>query len=213
MYNDSHLDYPSDMPLAVLSTPKETHKAPRAYTLQEYLRREEDSKELHEYYNGIITKLPMARGPHNDITANITAALKFTLRQKDKTYYVRGGQQLIYLPKLNFGLYPDALVVCDTPQYFDKNEVLLINPILIVEVLSKSTKKYDRTEKFEEYRTLDSFREYVLVDQKRCHIQIRYRETPDTWRYTDITDMESTVFLKSLDCSISVADIYENVKV
>lgn len=155
----------------------------------------------------------MARGSHNDITTNITAALKLTLRQKNKTYYIRGGQQLIYLPKLNFGLYPDALVVCDTPQYFDKNEVLLINPILIVQVLSKSTKKYDRTEKFEEYRTLDCFKEYVLVDQKKCHIQIRYRETPDTWRYTDITDMESTVFLKSLDCSISVADIYENVKV
>jgi Uma2 family endonuclease len=213
MYNDTHLDYPSDMPLAVLSTPKETYKEPRTYTLQEYLRREEDSKELHEYYNGIITKLPMARGPHNDITANITAALKFTLRQKGKTYFVRCGQQVVYLPKLNFGLYPDALVVTDSPQYFDKNEVLLINPILIVEVLSKSTKKYDRTEKFEEYRTLDSFREYVLIDQKRCHIQIRYRETPDTWRYTDVTDMSSTIHLKSLGCSISVADIYENVKV
>jgi Uma2 family endonuclease len=213
MYNDTHFDYPSDMPLAVLSTPKETYKEPRNYTLQEYLRREEDSKELHEYYNGIITKLPMARGPHNDITANITAALKYTLRQNEKTYYVRCGQQLVYLPKLNFGLYPDALVVSDTPQYFDKNEVLLINPILIVEVLSKSTKKYDRTEKFEEYRTLDSFQEYVLIDQKRCHIQIRYRETPDTWRYTDITDKASSIFLKSLGCSILVADIYENVKV
>jgi Uma2 family endonuclease len=213
MYNDTHLDYPSDMPLAVLTSPNETYKEPRTYTLQEYLRREEDSKELHEYYNGIITKLPMARGPHNDITANITAALKFTLRQNQKTYFVRCGQQLVYLPKLNFGLYPDALVVSETPQYFDKNEVLLINPILIVEVLSKSTKKYDRTEKFEEYRTLDSFREYVLIDQKRCHIQIRYRETPDTWRYTDITDMSSSIFLKSLGCSILVADIYENVKV
>ncbi len=213
MYNDSHLDYPSDMPLAVLSTPKEVQKEPRLYTLQEYLHREEDSKELNEYYNGIITKLPMARGPHNTITANFSAELKIAGRKNKKNYWVMTGQQLVYLPKLNFGLYPDALVVSETPQYFDKNEVLLINPILIVEVLSKSTKKYDRTEKFEEYRTLDSFREYVLVDQKRCHIQIRYRETPDTWRYTDITDMESTVYLKSLDCTISVADIYENVKV
>jgi Uma2 family endonuclease len=214
MYNDdTPIDYATDMPLAVLSPPKVIEKEPRTYTLAEYLRREEDSKELHEYYNGIITKLPMARGPHNDITVNISAALKFALRQTGKTYFVRGGQQLVYLPKLNYGLYPDALVVSETPQYFDKNEVLLINPLLIIEVLSKGTKKYDRTEKFAEYRTLDSFREYVLIDQKRCHIEIRYRETPDTWRYTEVTDVTTSIVLKSIGCSIAVADIYDNIKV
>ena len=213
MYNDTHLDFPTDLPLAVLEPQKEAAKEPRTYTLAEYLRREEDSKELHEYYNGTIIKLPMARGPHNTITANISAEIKIAGKANKKNYWVMTGQQLVYIPKLNLGLYPDALVVSETPQYFDKNEVLLTNPILIVEVLSKSTKKYDRSEKFEEYRTLDSFREYVLIDQKRCHIQLRYRETPDTWRYTEITDMTGSIFLKSLGCSILVADIYENVKV
>lgn len=213
MFNDTTLDFPTDLPLAVLEPTHETPKEPRLYTLTEYLQREENSTELHEYYNGIIIKLPMARGPHNDITANISAALKYTLKKTDKTYFVRNGQQLVYLPKLNFGLYPDALVVSETPQYFDKNEVLLINPLLIVEVLSKSTKKYDRTEKFDEYRTLDSFKEYILIDQKRCHIEIRYREAPDTWRYTEVTDKQGSIFLKSLNCSILVADIYDNVNV
>ncbi len=211
MYNDTTLDYLIEMPLAVLESAQETPKMPRTYTLKEYLQREKDSSELHEYYNGIITKLPMAKGPHNDITVNISSALKYTLRNTTKKYYVRGGQQLVYLPKLNFGLYPDTLVVSETPQYFDKNEVLLINPLLIVEVLSKGTKKYDRTEKFDEYRTLDSFKEYVLIDPKRCHIEIRYRETPDTWRYTDVTDMNASIFLKSLNCSILVSEIYENI--
>ena len=155
----------------------------------------------------------MARGPHNTITANVSAEIKIAGRATKKNYWVMTGQQLVYLPKLNFGLYPDVLVVSDTPQYFDKNEVLLINPILIVEVLSKSTKKYDRTEKFDEYRTLDTFKEYVLIDQKKCHIEVRYRETPNTWRYTVVTDMGGSLFLESLGCSISVADIYENVKV
>jgi Uma2 family endonuclease len=214
MYNDdSTLDFTTDMPLAVLDPVRESPKMPRLYTLTEYLRREEDSAELHEYYDGIITKLPMARGPHNDITVNVSTSLKYKLKETGKTYFVRGGQQLVYLPKLNFGLYPDALVVSETPQYFDKNEVLLINPILIVEVLSKSTKKYDRTEKFDEYRTLDSFREYVLIDQKRCHIELRYRETPDTWRYSEVTDMQGSIALKSLGLSIAVADIYDNIKV
>jgi Uma2 family endonuclease len=211
MYNETTLDFAPEMPLAVLESVQESPKAPRLYTLKEYLRREEDSTELHEYYDGIITKLPMARGPHNDIVFNIGTALKYTLKKTKKTYYIRGGQQLVYLPTLNFGLYPDALVVSENPQYFDKNEVLLINPMLIVEVLSKSTKKYDRTEKFHEYRTLNSFKEYVLIDQKRCHIEIRYRETPDTWRYTEVTDMQGSIFLKSLNCSILVADIYDNI--
>lgn len=216
MFNDTTLDFPTDLPLAVLEPAKETPKEPRLYTLTEYLQREKDSTELHEYYNGIITKLPMARIPHNIITANMTAELKIaakTARTTNKHYWIMNGQQLVYLPKLNFGLYPDVLVVSEKPQSFDKNEVLLVNPLLIVEVLSKSTKKYDRTEKFDEYRTLDSFREYVLIDQKRCHIEVRYRETPDTWRYTEITDINGSIFLKSLNCSILVADIYDNINV
>ena len=215
MYNETTLDFATDMPLAVLDPIQESPKEPRLYTLMEYLRREEDSKELHEYYNGIITKLPMARVPHNLITANMTTELTMAAkaaRVTNKKYSVMTGQQLVYLPKLNFALYPDVLVVSETPECFDKNEVLLINPLLIAEVLSKSTKKYDRTEKFDEYRTLDSFREYVLIDQKRCHIEIRYRETPDTWRYTEVTDMQGSIFLKSLNCSILVADIYDNIK-
>jgi Uma2 family endonuclease len=214
MYNETTLDFPIEMPLAVLESVQESPKLPRLYTLKEYLRREEDSKELHEYYDGIITKLPMARGPHNIISANMTAELTLaarTAKAKNKKYTVMNGQQLVYLPTLNFGLYPDALVVSENPQYFDKNEVLLINPTLIVEVLSKSTKKYDRTDKFDEYRTLESFKEYVLIDQKRCHIEIRYRETPDTWRYTEVSDMQGSIFLKSLNCAISVADIYDNI--
>jgi Uma2 family endonuclease len=211
MYNETTLDFPTEMPLAVIESVQESPKLPRLYTLKEYLQREENSAELHEYYDGIITKLPMARGPHNDIVFNIGTALKYTLKKTKKTYYIRGGQQLVYLPTLNFGLYPDALVVSENPQYFDKNEVLLINPTLIVEVLSKSTKKYDRTDKFDEYRTLESFKEYVLIDQKRCHIEIRYRETPDTWRYTEVSDLQGSIFLKSLNCSISVTDIYDNI--
>jgi Uma2 family endonuclease len=214
MYNDdSTLDFSTDMPLAVLDPVQESPKMPRLYTLTEYLWREENSAELHEYYDGIITKLPTARGPHNIITANVSAELKIASRKAKKKYLVMTGQQLVYLPKLNFGLYPDALVVSETPQYFDKNEVLLINPLLIVEVLSKSTKKYDRSDKFDEYRTLDSFREYVLIDQKRCHIELRYREAPDTWRYSEITDMQGSIVLKSLGLTISVADIYDNIKV
>jgi Uma2 family endonuclease len=209
MYNDNSLiEFPTN-PLAIIEPQREPHR----YTLTEYLRREERSNELHEYYDGIITKLPMARGPHNDIIVNIGTALKIAVKALEKTYYVRSGQQAIYLPKLNFSLYPDVIVVSETPQYYDKNEVLLINPLLIVEVLSKGTRKYDRTTKFEEYKTLDSFKEYVLIDQKKCHVQTRFREEPDLWREKEFETMNSSIFLKSLKVSIPLIDIYDNIQI
>ncbi len=82
-----------------------------------------------------------------------------------------GSQQLVYLPDLNFSLYPDVLTVADSPFYWDNNEVLLINPLLIVEFLSRSTKKHDQTGKFDEYKTLPSFREYVLIDPDKCRVE------------------------------------------
>ena len=195
-------------PLAVLKPVRES----RYYTLSEYLRREEHSRELHEYYNGIITKLPMALGPHNIISANMATVLNMTFMAENKSYIVFNSQQLVYLPELNFGLYPDVLVVCETPQYYDKNEVLLINPVLIVEVLSRSTGKYDRTTKFDEYKTLDSFQEYVLINQKKCLVETRFKEEPDLWREKRYTEMSDSVLLKSLDCSINMQMIYRNVQ-
>ena len=205
MYNDSNI---AINPLAVLKPEKE----PRRYTLAEYLRREERSEELHEYYDGIITKLPMARTPHNIISTNLAIELSLAFRAANKDYYVLTGQQLVYLPKLNTSLYPDVVVVCETPQYFDNNEVLLINPILIIEVLSRSTGKYDRTDKFDRYKTLDSFKEYVLIDQKKCFIETRFREEPDLWREKKYTELTDSVYFKSVDCHIDMSMIYRKIE-
>lgn len=210
MYDNSNFSIAATPPppLTVLHA---RNKEQRRYTLAEYLRLEETSKELNEYYDGLIIKLPMARGPHNDIVFNIGSALKQSLKATGKKYYVRGGQQAVYLPELNFSLYPDVLVVSETPQYFDNNQVLQINPIIIVEVLSKSTKKYDRTTKFEEYKTLDSFREYLLIDPKKCHVEKHFREDVGGWEKTDFKDIDAAIFLKSVNCSIALADIYDNI--
>ncbi len=204
MYNDTNF---AISPLAVLKPEKE----PRLHTLAEYLRREERSQELHEYYDGIITKLPMARGPHNKIIMNVGTVLNNVIDANGKNYEVFGGQQAVYLPQLNFSLYPDVIVVTDTPLYFDQNEVLLINPILIIEVLSRSTGKYDRTTKFEEYKTLNSFKEYVLINQKTCHVETRFREEPNLWRDATTKDISSSIYLKSIDCTIDIQKIYKNI--
>ena len=194
-------------PLAVLSPKQE----PRRYTLAEYLRREERANIRHEYYDGIIQKQPMAKAAHNIIIANVTSALKAAKKLTGKKYVIFCGQQLVYLPTLNYGLYPDVLVVVETPTYWDKNQVLLTNPVLIVEVASRSTRKYDRTDKFDEYQTLESFKEYVLIEAEKPHIETRFREDADLWRYKKIDNMQDKLFFKSLDISIDLTDIYEDV--
>lgn len=194
-------------PLAVI---KET-RPPKLYTLGEYLIREEKSQERHDYLDGEIKRIPMARGPHNEIAVNITTAIKIALKNLDTTYRVFNSNQNIYLPTLNFGLYPDAVVVCEAPQYHDANELLLLNPLLIVEVLSRSTSKYDRDDKFVEYMTAPSFKEYLLIEQDFCKVESRFQEESDLWRNTRVEDMEDSIYLKSIGCSIALSDIYEHI--
>lgn len=195
-------------PLAVLKPTK----PPRRYTLEEYLRREERSRERNEYYDGIIVPLPMAKGPHNIITANTIVALGNALQTLDKDYTLFTNSQKVYLPALNFGLYPDALVISEKPVYWDDNEVLLINPLVIVEVLSRSTRTYDRGEKFSEYKTLPTFREYVLIEQTTYMVETRFREEPDLWREKTYTNTNDQIMLRSIGCSISLADIYRKIR-
>ena len=205
MFDDTNI---AINPLAVLKPEKE----PRRYTLAEFLRREERSQDLNEYYDGLIIKKTMARGPHNIIGMNIGAALKVAVKSLDKKYIVSGLQQLVYLPELNFGLYPDVIVIAEKPEYWDNNQVLLTNPIVIIEVLSRSTKKYDRTEKFNEYKTIPSFQEYILIDQNKCHVESRFREEQNLWRDTIINDIEKSIQLKSINCCVELSDIYENIE-
>lgn len=194
--------------VAAPRTPKRQVK----YSLAEFLAKEERSKDRHEFYDGIISKAPMARGSHNIIAANITAALVAAFIKDDKPYLVYGSQQLVYLPSLNFSLYPDALVVTEKPEYWDQNEVLLTNPIMVIEVLSKSTRAYDRGDKFSEYKTLDSFKEYVLIEPASCRVETRFREAPSLWRETILTNISESIEFRSVGCDIKLSDIYRHIR-
>jgi Uma2 family endonuclease len=185
--------------------------APRRYTLSEFLQRSENTDELLEYYDGKITKLPLATGLHNLILMNTGGELKNVTKKSVKKFRVFGGKQKVYLPALNFGVFLDVLVITEKPLYWDDNQVLLINPILIVEVLSKGTKKYDRTTKFAEYKTLESFQEYLLIDQKKCHVEAHHKVATDVWLGKDYKDIDDVIDLKSIGCSIALTDIYENI--
>jgi Uma2 family endonuclease len=201
MFDDTNI---AINPLAVLKQLKK----PRLYSLAQYLHREERSEDLYEYYNGQIVKLPSSTTPHNLITTNIGTTFHGAIRNN---FRVLMGKQLVYIPIENYAFYPDVVVVKDTLQYFDYDETLVINPVLIVEVLSKGIKRLDRTVKFREYKALDTFKEHILIDKQKCWVQVSYREEPNVWKGTDYKNINDSIYLKSIDCTISLADIYENI--
>jgi Uma2 family endonuclease len=189
----------------------EAFKEPRRYTLEEYLQKEAKSKHKHEFINGQIILMPYAKGPHNIIAANFTIGLGIAIDALDKEYIIFGSDQKIYFPRLDEGVYADALAVCEKPLYWDEQKLLLINPIIVVEVLSKSTSKYDRNGKFDKYKTLESFKEYVLIRQEECYVETWHQIEKGLWKETIITDIDASVYLASVGVSLDMKRIYKNI--
>jgi Uma2 family endonuclease len=183
----------------------------RTYTLEEFLRKEAKSLHKHEFFQGKITKMPYAKGPHNIIAANISGEMYLMFRETEKNYLLFNSDQMIYLPAIDAGVYADALAVCEKPKYWDDNELLLINPILVVEVLSKSTSNYDKFAKFEKYKTLESFREYILIAQDRCYVEVRYQVKKGLWQETVYENIDDKINLQSIDIQIDMKYIYRNI--
>jgi Uma2 family endonuclease len=186
-------------------------RQPRTYSLEEYMRLEAKAKDKHEFINGQIIKMPYAKAPHNIISANISAEMRFGLKKLPTKYVIFSSDQQIYFPSLNAGVYADALAVCEKPVYWDKEKLLLVNPIIVVEVLSRSTSKYDRAGKFDKYKTLESIQEYILIRQEESYVEIWFRESPGRWTETIVKDRTQFITLQSVGIQIAMSDIYENI--
>lgn len=178
-------------------------------TVAEYLEIEIQRGERYQFFNGLIKKMAGGSIEHNRICRNILSALDASL---DEMYESFGSNQKIYLPKYNFYVYPDAVVVSDAPITTHKGHAIL-NPILIVEVLSNSTEEYDKGQKFLQYQSIPTFKEYVLVRQDTAEVTTFFREEPDLWRSAEVLGLENNVFLKSVKLSLAMAKIYRKVKV
>jgi Uma2 family endonuclease len=189
-----------------------TGRTLKTYTLVQYLRKEAKSATKHEFINGNIIKMPYAKGPHNIIAANISAEMKIACRALPTKYVIFSSDQQIYFPSLEEGVYADALAVCERPIYWDEEKLLLINPIIVVEVLSKSTQKYDRTSKFTKYKTLESIKEYILIRQDKYYAEIWYQKAPGLWQETIVKELNGELLLQSIGVSIAMENIYEHVE-
>lgn len=183
----------------------------KIYTLEEYLSREARKSEKHEFFNGKIVKMPGGTLTHSEISENMITSLKNGIRQIKGKFRVCSSDLKIYVEQANTSVYPDALVICEAPQFWQTHKDIIVNPLLVVEVLSLSTRTFDRMGKFELYRMLPSFQEYVLINAEEPFVETRFQEATDLWRMRKETDMQKTITLHSIGITISMSDIYENV--
>jgi Uma2 family endonuclease len=140
----------------------------------------------------------------------LALALGNQLRGKGCETYLN--EMRVKIPSTNNYTYPDVTIVCGEDAELEDDEFdTLLNPILIVEVLSPSTENYDRGKKFQSYRTLASLREYVLVSQDKQQIEHYIRQDDGQWLLSDTTDIDAIVTLPSINCTLKLADVYENI--
>ncbi len=180
------------------------------YTPDEYLAMERIAEAKSEYYKGEIFAFAGASINHNRISSNVISELNFAL--KNRNCSVLGSDMRVWIDDQQLFTYPDVTVVCDKPQFYDKQKDSLINPVLIIEVLSKSTQEYDKEGKFRLYRSLPSFREYVLIDQYSVYVEQFWKIAKDEWHLKVYDDLNSRMALKTVDEQIALADIYHKVE-
>jgi Uma2 family endonuclease len=186
-------------------------RKPKTYSLHEYLAREERSLHKHEFHNGQIVKMPGSSINHNIIATNVTIQLGMQLENATESFTIINSDQKIYIAALDKVLYPDVLVVFEVPERWENREDLLVNPLLIVEVFSKSTGLFDRNDKFMYYRMLPSFKEYVLIQQDTAKVESFYKTTENTWEITTETNLENSIALRSLGVSVALHKIYKGI--
>lgn len=179
-------------------------------TAEDYLAIERSADFKSEYFDGEIFAMTGASAAHNIITLNVGSEIRQQLKNRPCIAY--SNDMRVKVDPTGLYTYPDLVVVCGKAQLEDAHLDTLLNPTLIVEVLSDSTEAYDRGRKFEHYRKLESLAEYVLISQRWPHVE-SYRRQPDHhWLLTECSGLDSVLRLESIDCELALAEIYDKVE-
>lgn len=182
----------------------------RYFTPEEYLAAEDKADTKSEYYDGVIVAMSEASPEHNKITFDVIGELTPQLRRGNCDGFA--SDLRVRVPVCNTFFYPDVSVACEKPRYETIGGLrALLNPTLIVEVLSNSTEQGDRGNKFRCYQTLDSLQVYVLVAQYRPRIEVFTRQEEGTWRYVAFEGLDAVVPLPTIGCELRLADVYARI--
>ncbi len=182
---------------------------PKTYTPEEYLVLEEQAEYKSEYRQGQIVAMTGASLNHNYIVSNVHATLYNLLEATSCRVF--SNDLRLWIEKKRLYTYPDILVVCGQPEFIEGRNDTVVNPKVIIEVLSKSTRNYDRGEKFQTYWTLDSLAEYVLIDQYRLQVEYFRQVTEKEWVLRVLVKEDDILELESLQVAIPLNKIYRDV--
>ncbi|MEH2051041.1 Uma2 family endonuclease [Nostoc sp.] len=187
----------------------QTQTPKKSYSPEEYLQLEETSESKNEYRDGEI--IPMAGGTtnHNEIAGNFYANFKFTMRGKNYKIYM--GDVKLWIQRYRIYTYPDVMVIQGEPIYEGTGTTTVTNPIMIVEVLSKSTENHDRTNKFRFYRSIATLKEYIMINQYEYLVEQFNKNSEGQWVLTEYESLDAVLSLKSIGFQISFSDIYQEV--
>ena len=177
------------------------------YTPEEYLAIECDAPTKSEYVNGEIFAMACASLVHTIIAGNVAGELRQQLKGRPCTTH--SNDMRVKVGPTGMYTYPDVVVVCGAAKLEDGKADTLLNPTVIVEVLSQSTEAYDRGAKFAHYRRLESLREYLLVAQDAVHVEHYVRQADGRWLLSEANRLDDAIHLLAIDCRLAIAEVYD----
>jgi Uma2 family endonuclease len=178
---------------------------------KDYLETERLALDKHEYYKGEVFAMSGASIAHNRIAVNCTIDIGQKLKGKDCQPY--GSDLRIHIPKNTLFTYPDITIICGEIETTDDKFDTVTNPSVIIEILSTSTRNYDKGEKFTLYREIDSLQEYILIDSERIMVEKFIRNADNSWQLTEYKTIEQSFSISTVNIEMQLLDIYEGVKI
>ncbi len=178
-------------------------------TIEEYLQMENAATEKHEYYKGEVFAMSGAKMPHNKVAKNLLVSLELKLKGKPCEPF--GSDVRIHIEKNSLFTYPDISVICGEPVSMNNDGMNFLNPTVIFEVLSPSTRDYDRAEKFKLYRDIPTLKEYILVDPELIYIEAFHLNNVGNWELREYKNLSETLALPAIQVSLALKDIYEGI--
>lgn len=181
------------------------------FTIQEYLEMENAAIEKHEYYKGEIFAMSGPKVPHNIISKNLLGGLFGKLKGKKCQPY--GSDLRIHIPSNTLFTYPDISIICGEIITLNNDDWNALNPTVLIEILSPSTKNYDRGEKFKLYRDIPTLKEYILVDSESIHVEVFRLNETNHWELEEYNSLSDQIPVKAIVETILLSEIYDGVKI
>ena len=206
------IEYTYEESLSIAEETAVKYGVNKIWSFDDYIAAEELSEEKHEFHNGKRVTMAGAAKPHTILNISVGAAIINALNDiGDEETEVCSSDLKVFIPAINKAVYPDLTIV--QGEAIMKHKHVIMNPLLLVEILSDSTAAYDRGDKFDYYKTLSSFREYVLVSQNEPLVEVFYLENPSegVWKSSRFEGLDAVISLQSIGRTLKMKDIYRRV--